>query len=240
MPRCAAFDPGLRNGGLAVFDSDDQSIVLLKRIDLLKPPEFKDELKFDEDRIHFLVSLVIQRHYTVLNSCDFCIVERQMGPRTKNICHAFAAAMSLLCPTLVIHPGRVKKFFHTSGKDHDDNKRLAINWCQQNLPQDMWDLVLRVGQEKVDDCCDSLMLSLFASRTIKDLMEEWRNPKILTDRSKSIRRTKMSTGGYAGSLEPTYKNGRKPVKKNTPNKRPPQSSMMKGMTSKKPKKGTFV
>jgi len=131
-----------------LLNSEDTSIEFIKRIDLLKPPQYKgQELVFESERIGQYVSFVINAYKDVVNASEFCIIEKQMGSKTQQICCAFVAAISHFCPVVVLHPSKVKKWLGTSTGDHDRNKAAAVAWCEQNAPDHIWQLLMKEGRK---------------------------------------------------------------------------------------------
>ena len=80
MVKILAIDPDLRNAAACLFDTealDGENITFLERADLLKPREFRSELRLDQHRIPQMVNLWMRRHGEVLNTVDFCVIKRQ-------------------------------------------------------------------------------------------------------------------------------------------------------------------
>jgi Holliday junction resolvasome RuvABC endonuclease subunit len=160
-------DPGIRNLGFAVYDTEAKCFSAFGKIDLTENVDKKMKTKYAQ-----LVKTVIDSRPDIFGHFDRIVIEIQMVAKFKTIATAFQCFF--WGKSHLISPRAVRCHFGISTGNYKLNKKASID-IFHTLPisRENIDLFLSFPEKKKDDVADASLLALFAAQK----MEEQPRPK---------------------------------------------------------------
>jgi Holliday junction resolvasome RuvABC endonuclease subunit len=152
-----SIDPGLKNLGWAVYDTDAGSFKSFGRYNLLK-----DQPKEKHTKYTYLVKSFIDASKQVFASADLVCIEIQMSAKFKVIAAAFECFM--WGKSIMVSPRSVRCHFKISMGNYAKNKKASVE-IVPSLPistlNKQW--FERFDLNKRDDIADAILLALFSA-----------------------------------------------------------------------------
>jgi len=152
-----SIDPGLRNLGWAVFDTEKSHFISFGRYDLLK-----DQPKAKHTKYTFLVKTFIDASSDVFRLADAVCIEIQMAAKYKVIAAAFECFFWGI--SHMVSPRSVRCHFDISTGNYAKNKKASIEIVPSlsiSSTNKQW--FERFDKKKRDDVADAMLIALYWS-----------------------------------------------------------------------------
>jgi len=150
-----AIDPGLRNLGWAVYDTNKCHFISFGRYDLLK-----DQPKAKHTKYTFLVKAFIDASADVFQLADAVCIEIQMAAKYKVIAAAFECFFWGI--SHMVSPRSVRCHFNISTGNYAKNKKASIEIVPSlsiSSINKQW--FERFDKKKRDDVADAMLIALY-------------------------------------------------------------------------------
>lgn len=152
-----SIDPGLKNLGWAVYDTNAESFKSFGRYNLLK-----DQPKEKHTKYTFLVKSFINASQKVFDSADLVCIEIQMSAKFKVIAAAFECF--LWGKSIMVSPRSVRCHFDISTGNYAKNKKASVNIIPTlSISHSNKQWFQRFAKDKRDDVADAMLLALFTA-----------------------------------------------------------------------------
>jgi hypothetical protein len=138
--RIGSIDPAIKNVGCAVICSDTKNILHLKKVNMLQPSCINEGevWKYSRAIIPRMCKQFIEDNMELFESCDFIVIESQMQSKFIQISLVLESLLLSICPTFIIHPIHVKKYFNIATGNYTQNKKASVALCKQILHEQEW------------------------------------------------------------------------------------------------------
>lgn len=155
MVRIVGLDPGLRNMGWSVFDTEKGEFASFGVYDMMKGQPKSMKTKYEE-----LVYAFCQNSQEVLQTADVICIERQMVAKFKQI------ATALRCfnweTAVLVAPRSMRVHFGISTGAYRTNKKASIDIIPKlAISQRNKDWFRLLAKSKKDDIADAMLLALY-------------------------------------------------------------------------------
>lgn len=148
-------DPGIKNLGWAIFDTNTNSFKSFGRYNLLK-----DQPKDKHTKYTFLVKTFIDAANEVFDSVDLVCIEIQMVAKFKVIAAAFECFF--WGKSRMVSPRSVRCHFDISTGNYAKNKKASVNIIPSlNIPTSNKQHFESFDNKKRDDVADGMLLALY-------------------------------------------------------------------------------
>jgi len=150
-----AIDPGLRNLGWSVYDTNKEIFVSFGRYDLLK-----DQPKAKHTKYTNLVRDFVEASKDVFDIADAIVIEIQMVAKFKVIQTAFECFFWE--KSHLISPRSVRCHFDISTGNYSKNKKASVNKISElDIPHKNKIWFERFDKSKRDDVADAILIALY-------------------------------------------------------------------------------
>ena len=150
-----AIDPGIKNLGWAIFDTNTNSFKSFGRYNLLK-----DQPKDKYTKYTFLVKSFIDAAHEVFGSVDLVCIEMQMVAKFKVIAAAFECFF--WGKSIMVSPRSVRCHFNISTGNYAKNKKASVNIIPSlNIPTSNKQHFESFDKNKRDDVADAMLIALY-------------------------------------------------------------------------------
>ena len=150
-----AIDPGIKNLGWSVYDTQKNAFISFGRYNLLKDQDKKMHTKY----VHLVASFV-NASKDVFDMADAVVVEMQMVAKFKVIQAAFMAFF--WGKSHEISMRSVRCHFNISTGKYSENKKASIMKVPEILPVGRnRDWFARFEHSKKDDVADAILLAMY-------------------------------------------------------------------------------
>jgi len=152
-----SIDPGLKNLGWALYDTNAGSFKSFGRYNLVK-----DHPKAKHTKYTFLVKSFIDASKAVFDIADLICIEIQMTAKFKVIAAAFECFM--WGRSVMISPRSMRCHFDISTGNYAKNKKASVAIIPSlSISSSNKQWFQRFEKDKRDDVADAMLLALFAA-----------------------------------------------------------------------------
>ena len=165
-------DPGTKNLGIAIIDSDTLEIVYLNCVNLFLDDN-GTEIEFDQKLVGYFLEKFVTKNKAIFSKCKLFAVEHQIMERMNRVGFGIEALFSQYGRAITVHPSSVKAHFGTRKGEYAQNKRAAVAWCNNNLEGVNLARFREFEQKglKTDDVADALMLAYYGIAKKDNLLQ---------------------------------------------------------------------
>ena len=162
MPYCLGCDPGTKNLGIAIIDSETLEIVYLNCVNLFLDDD-GTEIEFDQKLVGYFLEKFCTKNKELFSKCKLFCVEHQIMERMNRVGFGIEALFSQYGRAITVHPSSVKAHFGTRKGEYAQNKRAAVAWCNNNLTNVNLARFREYERNglKTDDVADAIMLARY-------------------------------------------------------------------------------
>ena len=154
-------DPGIRNLGYSVYDTEAKCFSAFGKIDLTENVDKKLKTKYAQ-----LVKNVIDNRSDIFGNFDQIVIEIQMVAKFKTIATAFQCFF--WGKSRLISPRAVRCHFGISTGNYKKNKRASIDiFPKLPISRENIDLFLSFPDTKKDDVADASLLALYFAQKLE-------------------------------------------------------------------------
>jgi len=155
-------DPGIRNLGYSVYDTEAKCFSAFGKIDLTANVDKKLKTKYA-----FLVKNVIDNRGDIFGNFDYISIEVQMIAKMKTVATAFQCFFWE--KSHLISPLALRRHFNISTGNYKNNKQASIKMIP-NLPisQANIDLFNSYPANKKDDVADAMLIALYYAQKMEE------------------------------------------------------------------------
>lgn len=154
-------DPGVRNLGFAIYNTETNSFLNFGKIDLTENVDKKMKTKYAQ-----LVKNTIEKRGDIFGNFDHISIEIQMIAKMKTVATAFQCFF--WGKSHLISPLALRRHFNISTGNYKNNKQASIKMIP-NLPisQANIDLFNSYPANKKDDVADAMLIALFHAQKME-------------------------------------------------------------------------
>ena len=155
-------DPGIRNLGFAIYNTETKCFLNFGKIDLTECVDKKKKTKYA-----FLVKNTIEKRGDIFGNFDHISIEIQMVAKFKTIATAFQCFFWE--KSHLISPLALRRHFNISTGNYRNNKQASIKMIP-NLPisQANIDLFNSYPANKKDDVADAMLIALYHAQKMEE------------------------------------------------------------------------
>jgi hypothetical protein len=190
---CLGCDPGTKNLGIAIIDSDTLEIVYLNCVNLFLDDN-GTEIEFDQKLVGYFLERFVKKNKHIFSKVKLFCVENQIMVRMQRVGFGAEALFSQYGRAVTVHPSSVKAHFGTRKGEYAQNKRAAVAWCNNNLEGENLVRFREFERKglKTDDVADAVMLARFGIDRQEELLKIVLKEKGIKQKKKKRRKTKRS------------------------------------------------